>query len=62
MSKYDLYWRTCKEKTLIGFKQRDFFEVNNVEQDIKIYLHNAETEQPITGIPTIVHVLLRRIR
>ena len=53
---------TANKKKLIGFKQRDFFEINNVEQDFKIFLTNAETNKPLSGITTYVHVLLRRTR
>ncbi len=49
-------------KSIVGFRQRDFYEINNAQQDVKIYLRDAIDGTKVEGAHVLIHVLLRRVR
>ncbi len=53
---------SANKKNLIGFKQRDFFEINEMQQELKVFLSNAESSKSLEGIEAYVHILLKRKR
>ncbi len=46
---------------LVGFRQRDYFEINNAQQDMVIHITNL-TEGPLPNAKVFLHVLLKRVR
>ncbi len=46
---------------IIGFRQRDFYEVNNAQHDMVINVTNL-SEGPLPRAAVFLHVLLRRSR
>ncbi len=48
-------------KTIIGMRQQTFFAINNAQQNLKLTLRNAATNERLSGSNVVVQVLLRRI-
>ncbi len=48
-------------KSIIGFRQRDFFEINNPQQDITIEFRGLDGSV-VQGAKVFAHILLRRVR
>ncbi len=54
--------RTAGVKNIIGFKQRDYFEINNAQHELFFELRDELEGKQLRGSLVIVHALLRRIR
>ena len=46
----------------IGFKNRDFFTINNTEQDLVLKFETVDTETFVSGASVFLLVALRRVR
>ena len=53
---------TTGGRGIVGFRQRDFFEVNNAQQQLIFHLRDAETGNTVSGANIFLQVLLRRVR
>ncbi len=53
---------TSGGRGIVGFRQVNFFEVNNAQQHLSFTVNDAETGDSVHGANIILHVLLRRIR
>ncbi len=49
-------------KGIVGFRQRDFFEVNNAQRDLTVRFTDASSGESVSGAEVIVHALLKRER
>ncbi len=48
--------------SIIGFRQRDFFQVNSAQQDLKLRFTKTIDGTTVSGAYVIAHVLLQRLR
>ena len=49
-------------KGIVGFRQRDFYQVTDPTEDLTIHFVDVQTGRPVTGSEVIVHALLKRVR
>ena len=50
------------QKSTIGFRNRDFYTINNVEQNLIIKFDTIDTNEFTTGAEVFLLVVLKRVR
>ncbi len=50
------------QSSTIGFKNRDFFTINNPEPNLRISFKTVDTEEFVTGAHVFLLIVLKRVR